>query len=390
MQPDPTTLGFETELQHFAEDNQPFGAVTPPIFQSSLFSFPTYESFYSGMHTEPAGPPFLYSRISNPTLDIVERKLARLEKTDRAKVFATGMGAISAAIMSCVEPGAHVVAVDTCYGPTRMFLMEYLDNWGVTTTLADGRNTENFLDALTPHTRLVYLESPTSVLFRIQDFEAITRVCREKGILTIADNSYSTPVFQNPANFGVDMIVHSATKYLAGHSDITAGVVCLSADRFDNFLKREVALFGGALGPFQAWLLLRGMRTLSVRMNHQRQTGNTVAEWLLERPEVENVNHTGLPNHPQCALIQKQMRGSSSLLSFRPIFQDQATVQRFVESLKIFKIGVSWGGFESLAVMIPPDSFPTPDVGWIVRLYCGLEDVEDLIADLDQAFAACN
>lgn len=386
MHREPYLAGFDTDLQHFGEDGQPYGAVTPPIFQSSLFSFDTYEAFMGAMQQNPDAPRYQYSRVTNPTLDAAEQKIARLERSDRCKVFSSGMAAITSALMSVLEPGAHVVAIDTCYGPTRQFLAEYMSRFGITASFIDGRDPATVLDALKPETTAVYLESPASVLFRLQDLEAITKVCREKGITTIFDNSYSTPVFQTPTQWGVDMVVHSATKYLAGHSDLTAGVVCLSEDRYDSFLKREFSLFGAALGPFQAWLLLRGLRTLSIRLKHQEQTGNAIAQWLQDRPEVELVHHAGAPWHPQRALFEKQMRGSSSLLSFRPKWQTQAPIKRFVESLEIFKLGVSWGGFESLVVMIPAEAFPDPEVGWIVRLYLGLEDPKDLTADLDQAF----
>lgn len=382
--------GFDTDLQHFAEDDLPFRAVVPPIVQSSLFSFKSWDEFATSGALNPAGPPYHYSRTANPTLDVVERKLARLERMDRAKVFASGMAAISAAILSCVEPGKHVVAVESCYGPVRTFLTDYLAKFGVASTFVDGRESHNILDAIQPETTVVYLESPSSVVFRLQDIQAVTKVCREKGITTIKDNSYSTPVFQTPAEFGVDMVVHSATKYLAGHSDMTAGVVTMGEAKFDRFIREEVSWLGASLGPFQAWLLLRALRTLSIRLKHHEKTANTVAAWLCEQREVDHVIHVGLPCYPQRALFHKQMRGSGGLFTFRPARQNLEWAKTFVESLGIFKMGVSWGGFESLAVMMPPQAFTDPNLGFLVRLYCGLEDAGDLIADLRQAFDRAN
>ncbi len=383
-------LGLETLLQHFAEGDQPHRAVVPPIYQTSLFGFDELAGFEHALRENPAGPPFHYSRISNPNLHIVEQKLARLERTDRSKLFSTGMGAIYAAIMHCSKNGGHVVAVHTCYGPVRTMLADYLSRFGVTCEFVDGRSPESILDAIGPETTAVYLESPSSLVFRMQDIEAVAKVCREKGVATIADNTYSTPLFQNPASMGVDIVVHSGTKYLGGHSDLTAGVVCLSAERYERFVREEVAFIGSTLGPFQAWLMLRGMRTLSVRLKHHEASANRLASWLQKRPEVESVHHVSLPDYPQRDLYLKQMRGSAGLFSFVPKDQSNGWVTRFVEALELFELGVSWGGFESLVVAVPMKHFSSSLTGWVVRLFCGLEDPEDLERDLAQALAkAC-
>jgi len=241
------------------------------------------------------------------------------------------------------------------------------------------------LDAIKPETSLVYLESPSSVIFRLQDIEAITKVCREKGVATLFDNSYSSPVLQTPADFGVDIIVHSATKYLAGHSDVTAGVVASTNEHIDKLIRNEVMIFGSLLAPFPAWLMLRGMRTLPVRLRHHQESGNIVAAWLEQHKKVERVFHPGLPSFDQRALFCKQMKGSGGLLTFMPKRQDKDAVIRLVEDLKIFQIGVSWGGFESLAVPICMKPLGWEEEGFVVRLYCGLEDPKDLIKDLEQA-----
>lgn len=375
-----------TLIQHFAEDPIPFGAVTPPIFQNSLFTFETVDAFVDAWSNHPAGPPYHYSRLGNPTLDIVERKIAALEGTDGAKVFSGGIGAIAFAILSQVQSGSHMVIVDTCYGviPT---LTVYLARFGVDATYVDGKDTQAIFDAVRPETALIYLESPSSIVFELQDIEAVTRFARERGIVTLIDNTYATPVFQNPAHMGVDVVVHSATKYLGGHSDLTAGVVCGSASFIEDLVRQEMTIFGAALAPFAAWLLLRGLRSLKVRVQAHERSGNTVAEWLEARPEVDRVHHTALESSPQRALFLKQMRGSTGLLSFEPKNQDPDAVKRFVDALKLFKIGVSWGGFESLVVPLlhQPKHWPEPKT--LVRLHCGLEDVEDLLEDLDQAMA---
>lgn len=377
----------ETLIQHFAEEEHILGAVVPPIFQNSLFVFESADQFEASF--DPVNNPgkYNYSRIGNPTLDILERKLAKLEHTDAAKVFGSGMAAISAAIMSCVETGAHVVCVDTAYGPTMQFLRDYLPRFGVETTFVEGLKSEEIFDACRPNTKLIYLESPGSIVFRIQDLAAIASFAKSRGILTAIDNSYSTPLLQNPANFGIDIIVHTATKYLGGHSDVVSGALCCSRSHMDRIMGGELPLLGGILGPFPAWLLLRGLRTLRVRMDAHERAGNRMAQYLLSHPKVEHVYHVGLPDHPQRALIEKQMRGSGGLLTFQPKCQDKPTLKRFAESLEIFQMGVSWGGFESLCVPLPFKTLSWKQERWLVRLYCGLESIEDLIADVDQALA---
>ncbi|MBN9500233.1 MAG: PLP-dependent transferase [Armatimonadetes bacterium] len=351
-----TEMGLNTRLAHFGEDVKLEGAIAPPIFQTSLFVFDTFDQFESGIVGNPEGPPYHYSRIGNPTVDLAERKIADLEGTEECKLIGTGMGAITVAIMSCVESGAHVVAVDTCYGPTRTLLSDYLKRFGVKVTFVSGLSADEVIEAITPETTLIYLESPS--------------------------------VFSNPVQFGVDIVIHSGTKFFGGHSDLTAGAVCTTKARMDRLAKEEVNLLGSILAPFPAWLLMRGLRTLGIRMKRHQETGNIVASWMNEQSQVERVFHVGLPNFPQRELFEKQMRGSTSLFSFEPKTQDKERIMRFVEGLELFQLGVSWGGYESLVVPIygKPDDWLEPR--WVIRLFCGLEEPEDLISDLRQSLAA--
>ncbi len=376
----------ETILQHLGEERHLLGAVAPPIFQTSLFVFETSAEFERSFdYTNPDWEGFNYSRIGNPTLAIVEQKIAALEHCEAAKVFSSGMAAISAAIFAGVKAGGHVVCVDTAYGPTKQFLLEYLPRFRIETTLVEGGNTEEVLNACRPETSLIYLESPSTFFFRIQDLESIAAFARSRGICTVADNSYCSPVFQNPADFGIDVVVHSASKYLGGHSDIIAGAIATSLDRMNRMLVNEIPFLGAALAPFPAWLMIRGMRTLALRMAAHERAGNTIAQWLTERPEVKNVYHAGSRDHSQRALIDKQMRGSGGLLSFEPRRQDKVAVMAFADALKIFQMGVSWGGFESLIVPIQAQPMDWTEPRFILRLFCGLESIDDLIADLEQA-----
>jgi cystathionine beta-lyase len=390
---------FETLCAHFAEDPSKFhGAVIPPIFQNSLFTFPTYEERATNYQLEPteieeaAGGVsrfYDYTRVTNPTTDIVERKIAALEGAEMARCFASGMGAIAAAIFSCVRAGAHVIAPQTVYGPTRQLLQDYLKRFQVSVTFVDGADPADYEGALRPETTLLYLESPSTVVMRQQDLEAVAQIAKRQGAATICDNSWASPYFQNPLHFGVDLVVHSATKYLGGHSDIVAGVVAGSRERIHRLAMEECCLLGATLDPFAAWLLLRGIRTLPIRMERHQQNAKAIASWLCEHPAVAEVYYPGLPGDPQASLTAKQLRGTSGLLSLRLKRSTREAAARFVNRLRYFQIGCSWGGFESLAL---PMALPAERVGgvpgetlWFVRLHIGQEHLEDLQKDLDQA-----
>jgi len=378
-------MGLGTLLSHFGEDEKVQGAVTPPIFQNSLFLFDTVDELFHAMAVTPQGPPYHYSRVSNPTVALAENKIAAMEGAEGCKLLGSGMAAITLAVMSCVEAGSHAVVVDTCYGPLKSLLDEVLKRFGVTYTLVDGRDVDGVIDAIRPETTLVYLESPSSIVFRLQDIEAITKVCRERGITTAFDNTYNTPVFYNPIKHGIDIVCHSATKYMGGHSDITAGAICSDAKRINRILRHELNYVGSMLHPFPAWLLTRGLRSLALRMKRHEETGNTVASWIEQRPEVELVNHISLESFAQRELYLRMLAHSTGLFSFEPKVQEEARVKAFCNRLKLFGRGVSWGGFESLVVPIKVHALGMPEPRWTIRLFCGLEEPEDLIRDLQEA-----
>lgn len=385
-----------TLLQHFGEQKRSGDPVVPPIVQTSLFVYESMEELRLAQAHIGEGPPYDYSRTGNPTVDILEKKLAKLEGAERCRVFGSGMGAISAAILSTFDEKQwasgkprHIVALETCYGPTRQFLSDYMGPlFGVETTYVDGRSTESIAGAIRENTVCVYLESPGSILFRIQDLRAAAELCQSMGIPTIVDNSYSAGIHQRPMELGIDMVVHSGTKYLAGHSDLTAGVLCGSTERIERIARFEGPLFGGIIAPFPAWLMIRGLRTLPIRVAYHETSAANVCAFLKTRSEVDAVNHIGDPNHPQRDLIGRQMTGSSGLLSFVPRSRDPQWALDFVQNLDIFQIGVSWGGFESLAVALDYQPSDWPEPRTVVRLYCGLEASVDLINDLERAFQA--
>lgn len=378
-------FGPGTLIQHLGEEDKLLGSIAPPIFQASNFAFEGSAAFPLKEEFS-AGPPYVYSRVGNPTLDLAQEKIAALEGVERCLVTGSGMGAIASALMANLEQGAHIVSVDTCYGPVHSFLDEYMPKFGVRTTYVDGLTVEGFIDNIRPETKLIYLESPSTFFFRLQDLERVAKAAKEKGVVTLIDNTYATPLYQNPSKHGIDIVLHSVSKYMGGHSDIVAGAICGSEERLRPILKYEVNLLGNALAPMSAWLLVRGLRTLPVRLARNQENANSVAAFLRTRPEVGRIHHVGLPDFPQAAMRDKQMRGTTGLFSFEPVNQDFAAVRRFCDALKVFTLGVSWGGFESLAIPIETQPFGYDKQVVIVRLYTGLEDAKDLIEDLRQAF----
>lgn len=374
----------DTLLQHLGEETKQQGAVVSPIFQNSLFLFDSCEAFRAeGRKTE--GTNRFYSRVGNPTLEIVEKKLAMLEGTEACRVVGSGMSAISSVILANCAQGSHIVTVDSVYGPVRSLLEDYLPKFGVSCTFVDGTCADDVIDAIQDNTTLVYLESPTSLTFRLQDLAAIGRACREKGVVTAIDNTYATPFFQNPAALGIDYVIHSCTKYIGGHSDVVAGAICTSQERMKPIRTHEISHLVSALAPFNGWLLNRGLRTLKLRIHHHQKAANEVASWLEEQSWVERVHHVSLPSFPQHALFRAQMTGSGGLFSFEPKVQDNSRAEAFIDALELFGIGVSWGGFESLALTMPLNSVKWQGSRQYVRVFVGLEDTADLIADLKQA-----
>ncbi|MBP1964547.1 trans-sulfuration enzyme family protein [Paenibacillus aceris] len=369
-------------VAHDEHDDRHHGSINVPIYQTSLFSFDTYEQFNLARLDEQEN--FVYSRGNNPTVRYLEDKLAQLEQGERAKCFASGMAAISAAIMSVVRQGDHVICAHQAYGPTREFLGNYLRKFGVETTFVDGSSMDDWKNAVRSNTKLLYLESPTSMMFQLQDIRKCTELASSIGAETILDNSWATPCFQNPLAMGVGLVVHSITKYISGHSDCVGGVVIGSKRLMDPLMTTEYMLFGGIMTPQTAGLVTRGLRTLPLRMQWHETSGLKVAEFLSIQSYVGKINHPGLPDHPQHELARTQMTGYGSLFSFES-HESLVTLRKWADRLQYFRIGASWGGFESL-VNVNALNANDPQTCTLVRLYIGAEDPDDLIHDLDQAW----
>ncbi|MEJ5253210.1 MAG: PLP-dependent aspartate aminotransferase family protein [Armatimonadota bacterium] len=371
-------LSYEEICIHLGEDPERYmGSVVPPIFQNSLFTAPSVEA------RSRRGERYIYTREANPTTDILNAKIAAMEGAETARCFASGMAAISAALMSQLRSGDHVVCVKNVYYPARALLQDYLSRFGVEVTFVQGTQVEHFEQAIRPNTRVFYLESPTSINLWLQPLEEVCALARARGITTIIDNTWATPVFQQPLQMGVDIVVHSASKYLGGHSDVIAGVVCTSQQHIEA-IHREMTLIGGILDPFAGWLILRGLRTLPTRLYQHQANALRVAQWLAEHPAVHNVLYPGLPSHPQYDLARRQMSGFSGLFSFTLKRNSREAAVGVVNALRLFHIGVSWGGYESLALPMLIEDYDG-EQRWGLRVHIGLEPPDSLIADLEGA-----
>ncbi len=379
---------IDTLLQHEGEEQHIMGAVVPPIFQNSLFVQDSCDAWMQA--NEPSSQKcgkYVYSRVGNPNLSVVEAKISALECCDSTRCFQSGMGAMTAAIFSCLKAGDHAICIDTVYGPTRKFFAEFLHRFGVETTFVDGRAVDNFVAATRPNTKLIYLESPSSLVFQLQDLAAIAEFARSRGIKTAIDATYNAGVFLNPHELGVDLICHTASKYFGGHSDIVGGSLSGTEEDMSAILTMEYELLGAAMAPFTAWLVMRGMRTLAIRLQRHEETASIISEWVAAQPQVDRLLCVGHPSHEQHELFERTMRGSGGLFSFVPKTQDINKIKACVDSLKLFKRGVSWGGFESLCVPVEVQCAQFPEKTWVIRLYCGLESPSVMIEDLQRAFS---
>lgn len=381
----------EMITSHYGEEYENYyNAIVPPIFMNSLNVFPEIDDYFNAnvrdKHT------YVYGRVQNPTVRILEEKVAALEHGVAAYAFGSGMAATTTAVLSVVKTGDNIVCLRNAYGPLKNFVEHYCPtHLGTTLTYVKGNETSEFDEAITDSTSLVILESPSSVVFSVQDIEAVCALAHARGAKVYIDNSFCTPIFSNPLDLGADIVMHTASKYLGGHSDLIGGVLILREEALAKTIADNRELFGGIIGPMEAWVMIRGLRTLSVRVKAHEKTAMQVAAYLENHPKVDKVYYTGLPSHPQHELIQKQQRGSTGLMTFE-IKCGVEEAKKVINSLKIFKIGVSWGGFESLACM-PHLRCDEETCRWLggrqhlIRIHCGLEGADALIADLEQALS---
>ncbi len=370
---------------HYGEEYEHYyNAIVPPVFLNSLNVFPTIDDYYDSDKTD--RNVYCYGRVQNPTV-----RIAALEHGEKAFVFSSGMAAATTAVMAVCRTGSHIVCVRNVYGPLKTFLTQYCtEHFQMQVTFVKGDRLEEFEEAITDDTDLV--ESPSSIMMTLQDIQGVAAIAGAHRARIYIDNTYCTPIFQNPLDLGADMVMHTLSKYIGGHSDIIGGVLVAKDKELLAKLSLMRELYGGILGPMEAWLGIRGIRTLEVRLRQHEKTALAVAAYLEKQPRVKKVHYPGLPSFQQYELMQKQQQGNCGLMSFE-LDGSVEQAKAFCQALRVFKIGVSWGGFESLVTM-PFARASEEETAWLggaqnlIRIHCGLEGEENLIADLEQAFAA--
>jgi len=391
-------LNIETLLSHLGEDRESHqGAVVPPIYQNSLFTFEDWDDIDAAFDDRTARP--IYTRLINPTTQVAERKIAALAGPDYAcRLTASGMGAISAAVMHVVSPGDHIVAVKNLYGPANNLINRYLkEKMGLEVTFVSGEQASDFKEAVTERTSLIMMESPSSAVFSLQNIAEVAAFAKGTSITTMIDNTWATPLYQKALDMGVDIEVHSASKYLGGHSDIVAGAIISSEERIQEMIVNESELLGATIAPHTSWLITRSLRSLVMRLEYHQKNAMRVASFLEAHPKVRRVRYPGLTSHPQHDLARQQMSGFTGLMSFELATDELDDIKSFFNSLEVFQIGVSWGGHESLIYApaisylkeLPPERFK--DLGISLgdmRISVGLENADDLVADLSHALQA--
>lgn len=377
-------------LNEFAEDRENyFNAVSPPIMQTSNFIFNTVDEMRNAFADEYS--VYLYSRGKNPTVEILRKKLAALDGAEDCLVFNSGAAAIFVAVLANVKAGDHIVSVQKPYTWAQRMFDVILPRFGVTTTYIDGKDIENFERAILPNTTVIYLESPNSWDYALQDLKAVAELARAEDITTIIDNSYCTPLYQKPIEMGIDIVMQTATKYISGHSDTLGGVLCGSAAMMERIFNSEYMTVGSGISPFNAWLLIRGMRTLPARLDRITASTKKVIDYLKQHPKVESLLFPLDESFLQYELAKQQMTGACGLLTFIIKAEQIKQIEKFCEDLQHIFMAVSWGGHESLIIPkcsgIKPDEFNAANKEHrMLRLYVGLEEPEYIIKDLEQAF----
>ena len=391
------TNHFSTQAVHAGEEKRkPYGALTTPIVQTSTYTFESTAEILDFMHRKAAGDPGVrdeYGRYSNPTQSAAERKIAALEGGERALLFASGMCAITTAMAALLSSGDHLVMVRDCYRRTRDFARKFLNRWGIEATLVPADDPAALATAIRPTTRLIFSETPTNPYLRVMDLPRMVEIARRHDITTAIDSTFATPINLRPLEHGLDLVIHSATKYLGGHNDLLAGAVIGSRETLAR-IEEARGVLGGVSSPHDAYLLLRGLKTLDLRVRRQNENGQRVAQFLEGHPAVRRVYYPGLPSHPDYEIARRQMTGFGGVVSFQ-IEGDMDKTGRFMDRLRLPYIGPTLGGVESIAQqqaifvsLDPGERRATGIEDNLVRYALGIEDADDLIADLDQALAA--
>jgi methionine-gamma-lyase len=379
---------FFTDAVHAGEDRTAnHGALSVPIYPASVFAFEDADEGIAIHNYEKDG--YFYGRLGNPTVDALERTVAELERGEDGLAFASGMAAISAAAFTLVGTGDHVIAPESMYSTTTNFLKHVGESFGVETTFVDATNAEAYAAAVQPNTKMFWVESPSNPLVTITDIAEVSAIGKSAGVATVVDNTFATPFNQRPLELGADLVIHSATKYLGGHSDLTAGVMAGRRDLVEKARHGAAKFYGGNIAPQVAWLVLRGIKTLALRMERHNSNAAALANMLLEHPKISTVHYPGFESHPNHEIAKRQMRGFGGMLA-----ADVGTAEAaksLVNDLKICTFATSLGGVETLiqpvalmthATLSPEERAAAGVSEGLLRISVGIEDVEDICKDI--------
>ena len=385
--------GFDTKLVHAGDYTDEFGSVVTPIYQTSSFSFKSARHGADLFAGREKG--YIYSRISNPTIDALENKLAQLEQGAGAVAFSSGMAAVTTVYTAFLKQGDHMVSTNAVYGPSRAVMESIFTDFGIESSYVDTSDVENIRRAIKPNTKMLYLETPANPTIQLTDLEAASKIAHEHDLVVVVDNTFCSPYLQQPLELGADISLHSLTKFINGHADIVGGALIAKDKDVHTKLKKTMRMMGCNMDPHQAYMVSRGVKTLSLRVEKAQNSAMQVAEYLEQHPKIESVRYPGLASFPQKALAVKQMKGYGSMISFT-VKGGHDAGEALMDHMKLALLAVSLGGVETL--IQHPASMTHAGISaearaeagisdGLVRFSVGIEDVEDIIEDLDQALA---
>ncbi len=384
-------MGFSSKLIHSGMFEDQFGSATVPIYQTSTFKFNNADhgaACFSG-----ASDGYIYTRLKNPTIDSLEKLIADLENGYRAIAVSSGMGAVNTIYMGLLSQGDHMVSTDAVYGPSRIVMEKQYSKFGIESTYVDTTDPANIIKAIRPNTKMLYIETPANPTMAIADLEQVVKIAREHGLITVSDNTFCSPFLQRPIDYGFDVVFHSVTKFLNGHADIVGGVIITKNKELDDLLRPMMINLGCNMDPHQAYMVIRGLKTLSLRIERAQQNAMKIAGFLENHPKVSWVRYPGLKSHPQYELACRQMAGPGAMISFELKGGIEAG-KTLMDNVQLCLLAVSLGGVETL--IQHPASMTHSKVdqksrelagitNGLVRFSVGIEDVEDIIDDLSQA-----
>ncbi len=388
-----TNMDFNTKLVHAGGYEDQFGSATVPIYQTSTFAFKNAQHGADLFAGRDKG--YIYTRIGNPTIDALERNIAELENGYRGIATASGMGAVNSVYFALLKAGDHMVSTNSVYGPSRGVMESFYANFGVESSYVDTSDIEKVKAAIKPNTKVLYLETPSNPTMLLTDIEACTAIAKEKGIVVVVDNTFSSPFLQKPLDLGADVVLHSVTKFINGHADIVGGIIVSKTPELDARIRKAMIMLGTNMDPHQAFMVIRGVKTLSIRQERAEENARKVADYLEKHPKIDWIKYPGLASHPQFELAKKQMSGFGSMISFglKGGFEAGKTL---MDSVHLAILAVSLGGVETLiqhpASMthagLSKEAREAADItDGLVRFSVGIESVNDIIADLEQALA---